>query len=172
MDAAWEARAAEVWARLDELTEDEFLAQIERLVASLPKDSGVAAFERAAALDSTGHSDRAVPLYREALAYGLDGERRRRAVIQLASSLRNLGRARESVALLTAERARTSDGLDDAVAAFLALALADVRAASAKGSRSPSRRSRPTSRATSARRPTTPARWSPTRRGDAAPWAA
>jgi hypothetical protein len=125
-DPTWEARAAAVWARLDELAEDDFLAEVERLVASLPEGSGVADFERAAALDSTGHSDRAVPLYREALEAGLEGERRRRAVIQLASSLRNLGEVAESVALLEAERARTSDGLDDAVAAFLALALADA----------------------------------------------
>ena len=65
-------------------------------------------------------------MYRRALELGLEGERRRRAVIQMASSLRNLGRPEESVALLTAERDAGSDALDDAVAVFLALALADV----------------------------------------------
>jgi Tetratrico peptide repeat len=50
-----------------------------------------------------GHSDLAVPLYRKALDVGLSGERRRRAVIQLASSLRNVGRPEESVALLRTE---------------------------------------------------------------------
>jgi Tetratrico peptide repeat len=44
----------------------------------------------------------------------------------MASSLRNLGQAAESVALLTAERERESDDLDDAVSAALALALVDV----------------------------------------------
>jgi len=34
---------------------------------------------QSAAFDATGHSDRAVPLYREALERGLSGERRRRA---------------------------------------------------------------------------------------------
>ena len=48
-----------------------------------------------------GHSDRAVPLYERALAIGLTGENRRRSVIQMASSIRNLGRPEESVALLT-----------------------------------------------------------------------
>jgi hypothetical protein len=67
-----------------------------------------------------------VPLYRRALELGLDGDRRREAVIQLASSLRNLGQASESVVLLTAERQRQSDDLDDAVNAFLALALVDT----------------------------------------------
>jgi hypothetical protein len=83
-------------------------------------------FERAGAFDSTGHSDLAVPLYRQALELGLHGERRRRAVIQMASSLRNLGRAPESVALLTAERDAGSDHLDDAITATLALALVDT----------------------------------------------
>jgi tetratricopeptide (TPR) repeat protein len=122
----WEERLAALWASLDELDEDEFVARMEQLVAELPEDDAVGLFERAAARDSTGHSDLAVPLYRRALENGLDGERRRRAVIQLASSLRNLGRASESVALLEAERERGSDHLDDAVSAFLALALVDT----------------------------------------------
>jgi hypothetical protein len=46
-------------------------------------------------------------------------------VIQLASTLRNLGEATESVALLKAEQAADSDELDDAVSGFLALAPAD-----------------------------------------------
>ncbi|XVJ79352.1 tetratricopeptide repeat protein [Streptomyces sp. JH002] len=65
--------------------------------------------------------------YRRALATGrLPGERRRRAVIQLASSLRNLGHPQEAVDLLTAELAAGSDHLDDAVRATLALALTGV----------------------------------------------
>ncbi|GAC1364109.1 MAG: tetratricopeptide repeat protein [Herpetosiphon sp.] len=122
----WEQRVVEVWAAIDVVSAEEFLNRIEQLAAELPSDSAVAQFERAASLDSTGHSDRAVPLYRQALALGLQGERRRRAVIQLASSLRNLGQAAESVALLTAERKVEANDLDDAVNAFLALALVDV----------------------------------------------
>lgn len=125
-DAEWESRLAEAWARLDELDEVEFLALIDKLAGELPEGSAVAAFERACSFDSTGHSDRAVPLYRRALDTGLTGERRRRAVIQLASSIRNLGRPQESVDLLTAELAAGSDHLDDAVKAVLALALTDV----------------------------------------------
>ena len=64
--------------------------------------------------------------YRQALACGLSGQRRRRAVVQLASSLRNLGQAEESVALLSAELDAGSDDLDDAVRASLALALTSV----------------------------------------------
>ena len=49
---------------------------------------------------------------------GLQGQRRRRAVIQMATPLRNLGRAWQSVALLMVEREAVSDALDDAVSAF------------------------------------------------------
>ena len=122
----WDERLADLWASLDELDEDEFRSRMDELAAELPEDDAVGLFERAAAFDSTGHSDEAVPLYRRALENGLEGERRRRAVIQLASSLRNLGQAEESVALLRAERERGSDHLDDAVSAFLALALVDT----------------------------------------------
>lgn len=122
----WELRVADAWASIDELDEDAFRARIEELAAELPADSGIAAFERACSFDSTGHSDVAVPLYRQALAAGVTGERRRRSVIQMASSLRNLGRPEESIALLTVEMDTTSDHLDDAVRATLALALTDV----------------------------------------------
>ena len=125
-DAAWEQRLAALWSRLDTLAEEDFIAQMETLVRELPEDSAVASFERACAQDSTGHSDRAVPLYRRALSLGLQGIRRRRAVIQMASSLRNTGHVDESVALLTEERTRGSDELDAALAGFLALCLVDV----------------------------------------------
>ena len=102
------------------------MAQMDALLAELPEGSAIAAYERGSAFDSTGHSDLAVPLYRQALAEGLPPSRRRQAVIQLASSLRNLGEVEESVALLTTERAAGSDELDDAVDAFLALSQADA----------------------------------------------
>ena len=54
------------------------------------------------------------------------GSLRRQATIQMASSLRNLGRAGESIALLEAEIDAASDELDGAVRAFLALALVDA----------------------------------------------
>ena len=57
------------------------------------ESDAVVAFDEACELDSTGHPDQATPLYEAALASGdLDPYRRRRATIQLASSLRNLGK--------------------------------------------------------------------------------
>jgi hypothetical protein len=126
ISAEWEQRISDLWASINDYSEEQFLERMEKLAAELPADSPVALYERASSLDSTGHSDLAVPLYQQALKLGLQGGRRRQAVIQLASSLRNIGRAPESVVLLTAEREAGSDELDDAVSAFLALALVDT----------------------------------------------
>ncbi|MCW6009845.1 tetratricopeptide repeat protein [Micromonospora sp. CPCC 205371] len=131
----WEQRVAGAWASIDQYEgrEGEFRDLIDGLVAELPDDDPVAAFERASAWDSTGHSDRAVPLYRSALEHGLSGYRRRRAVIQLSSSLRNIGRLETAIKLLEAERAIDPSTLDeqtrtlaDAISATLALCLADA----------------------------------------------
>src|SRR5215470_11064889 len=125
-DASWENRLAALWGAIERHEPRAFVAQIELLIAELPSGSAIALFERASAQDSTGHPDLAVPLYRAALGAGLSGLRRRRAIIQLASSLRNLGNAGEAVNLLLAELDSPSDELDGAVRAFLALALVDV----------------------------------------------
>jgi tetratricopeptide (TPR) repeat protein len=122
----WEKRVAAVWSSIDEYDEAQLVRRIDALAAELPDGSAIADFERASARDSTGRSDLAVPLYRAALETGLTGERRRRAVIQMSSSLRNLGRAQESAALLAAELELGEDALSGAVRAFLALALVDL----------------------------------------------
>jgi hypothetical protein len=128
----WEKRVDAAWATFDEYPEEraaDFRAVIDALVAELPEDSALAPFEQACAWDSTGHSDKAAPLYREALAKGLgqeSGYKGRRAKIQLSSSLRNIGQAEEGVKLLTPELEGPSDELDDAVRATLALCLSSL----------------------------------------------
>ncbi|MFC3576499.1 tetratricopeptide repeat protein [Streptomyces yaanensis] len=133
----WDKRIAAAWATFDDYAEaasnsssaaggSDFRAMIDALVAELPDDSPLGPFEQACAWDSTGHSDKAVPLYREALARGLDGYRGRRAKIQLSSSLRNTGQAEEGVKLLTPELDAPSDELDGAVRACLALCLSSL----------------------------------------------
>jgi hypothetical protein len=125
-DSAWEKRVDELWKAIDAYEPEEFVARLDTLVSDLPLDSAIGLFERGSAQDSTGHPDLAVPLYRAALETGLSGQRRRRAIIQMASSLRSLGDAKQAVDLLTAELAQASDELDSAVCAFLALALVDL----------------------------------------------
>jgi len=121
-------RAADLFAAIDDYErEDVFFAEVDALAAELPAGDADGLFHRACARDSWGHSDLAVPLYREALERGgLTGENRRRAVIQLASSLRNVGETATALELLEAERAQSSDHLDDALAATTALCLASL----------------------------------------------
>lgn len=122
----WERRCTELWQQVEALAGDKLRSAVDSLAGELPREHPVAAFERACAWDSTGHSDRAVPLYRQALAGGLHGLRRRRATIQLASSLRNVGAPGEALYLLQIELAQPPDELTSAVCAFAALALADL----------------------------------------------
>jgi tetratricopeptide (TPR) repeat protein len=126
-DPAWERSLAELWSSFDDREPADFLAEMRELVGTTPLDHPAALFELASAYDSMGQEREAEPLYRAALdGGGLDSYRRRRATIQLASTLRNLGKAREAEELLRHERGEPPDELDDAVAAFLALALADA----------------------------------------------
>jgi hypothetical protein len=125
-DAAWEERVDALWSAIDDYDADAFIEEMDRLAAELPEDSAVALFERGSAFDSTGHPGEAVSLYAAALDEGLAGDRRRQAVIQMSSSLRNLGDAQRAYDLLVEEAAFTSDDLDGAVSTFLALALVDL----------------------------------------------
>jgi tetratricopeptide (TPR) repeat protein len=130
----WERRVAALWEAFEERDAAGFFARMTALAAELPAGHPAAAYEIASAHDALDGEEEAAAHYRKALAAGLDGPRRRRAVIQYASTLRNLGRAEESVGLLAAEREAATDDLDDAIAAFLALALADAgRAREATG---------------------------------------
>jgi hypothetical protein len=121
-------RAAALFAVVDDYEqEDAFFAEIDALAAQLPAGDADGLFHRACARDTWGHSDLAVPLYREALERGgLTGENHRRAVIQLASSLRNIGETQTALAMLEAERAHGSDHLDDALTCVTALCLATL----------------------------------------------
>lgn len=117
----WNERVASIWAD-DTLSDDDRIVRIDALAAERADEDPRALFERAGARDSAGQEADAEVLYRRAMAVGLDEEHRSQAVVQLASTLRNLGRVEESLALLRAEHERGGP-LSDAVAAFYALAL-------------------------------------------------
>lgn len=119
----WQERVDAVWDDTS-LTEQQVIERIDALAAERPEDDPVALFERAGARDSAGLEADAEVLYRRALAGGLDDERRTQATIQLASTIRNLGKIDEARELLRAEYEREPRGpLHDAAAAFYALAL-------------------------------------------------
>ena len=116
IDAVWEDAA---------LSDEERIARIDALAAERGDADALALFERAGARDSAGIETEAEPLYRRALEAGLDDEHHTRAVIQLASTLRNLGHTEEALGMLRAEYERgPTAALHDAAAAFYALALA------------------------------------------------
>jgi hypothetical protein len=121
-----EQKIADLWSDYEKLTPAEFLNRMTAIVSELPVDSAIGLFELASANDSTGNEAKAAPLYKKALGNGLTGLRRRRANIQLASTIRNLGDPLQSVEILRKELHFPSDELDDAVKAFLSLALIDV----------------------------------------------
>lgn len=128
----WQQRIDAAWAD-DSLTDAERIRVIDEVAAEREPGDGVALFERAGARDSAGLEAEAEPLYRQALTAGLDEDRRAQATIQLASTLRNLGRIDESVEMLKSERER-GGALSDAASAFYALALVsqgDARAGAA-----------------------------------------
>jgi len=110
----------------DDMSAEVFVVRLDGLAAELPPGSAVALYERGGGHDSTGRPELAVPLYRAALEAGLSGSRRRQAVIQMASSIRNIGDAAAAADLLRAELAAGNDALDGAVRGFLALALIDL----------------------------------------------
>ena len=121
----WQDRVDAVWAAARDLGDAEVIRRIDALAGERPPADPLALFERAGARDSAGLEAEAETLYREALERGLDGAERVQAHVQLASTIRNLGRAAESVQLLDAIEPEAGE-LRDAVIAFRALALVDL----------------------------------------------
>ncbi|MDN8548661.1 tetratricopeptide repeat protein [Microbacterium sp. NM3R9] len=113
----------EFWARADDTAPEGLALDLDRVLASLPADDPVALFERASLSDYLGREAEAIPVYRAALAAGLTEPRRGECLIQLASSLRNIGDPSGAIALLHGYPA--DHPLAEAARAFEALALFD-----------------------------------------------
>ncbi|PIF47508.1 tetratricopeptide repeat protein [Chryseobacterium sp. 52] len=124
----WEKELKAIWDQLGTIPNDDFIDTIkthtDKISDGLP--NAIADFEKACAYDSTGFEKNAEPLYRSALNLGITGLRRRRARIQLASTLRNNGKIHESIEILREEKENYSDELNDAVNSFLALSLSSI----------------------------------------------
>ena len=60
-------------------------------MSSTDPSNAVDLYERGGEHDSAGREEEAIPLYEQALAAGLAGEIRARCLLQLGSSLRNVG---------------------------------------------------------------------------------
>ena len=118
----YEAEIAALWELTDD---DERLSAAVELAERNPEDPRLV-YELASAYDAAGQEADAVDRYGEALAAGLKEPHRHRAQVQQASSLRNLGRPQEALALLD-EVAASHPG-SASVAAFRALTLVDIGA--------------------------------------------
>jgi hypothetical protein len=121
----WQRRVDAVWASAGEIGDDEVVRRIDALATERDPLDPNALFERAGARDSAGLEAEAESLYRAALAHGLAGSERVQAHVQLASTVRNLGRPLESIALLDAIEPDAGE-LRDAVIGFRALAYASA----------------------------------------------
>ncbi len=120
----WDDRVDQFWASADKDKPDLAMAAMGRLVEERPVADPDAAYEWASVHDFLGRESDAIPLYRAAIANGLDGDRYPQAVIQLASSLRNGGDPGSAIDLLRRQTPNAVTG--SAAQAFLALALHDA----------------------------------------------
>lgn len=124
MNASWDERVAAFWHTADDTASETMLQAMRSLVDERPENDPDALYEWASVHDWLGRENDAVPLYRAALDNGLSGPRRAQGMIQLASSLRNIGQPKAAVELLRQQRPDETTG--EAASAFLALALRDA----------------------------------------------
>lgn len=117
----WEAAVADLWARFDTLGPDDGVAAMRDLAKVCPATDGRAAFELASMYDATGFEAEAGAEYERALELGLDEARHAQLAVQYGSTLRNLGRLDEAIAVLSA--APTHESTGSAPRVVLALAL-------------------------------------------------
>jgi len=114
-----EAAIAELWANPDQQAR---IAQAQELADTVPGDPRLI-FELARAHDTAGDDQEAIALYDKAIGAGLREPHRHRALIQQASSYRNVGdlaAARRILDVLSEQRPGSA-----AVAAFRALTMLD-----------------------------------------------
>lgn len=123
-DGSWEQRLERFWADANDGQPEVAWTGLELLLAGRPEGDATADFERASLHDMLGQEHQAIPLYRRAMAIGLDAERQGYAAIQLASTLRNVGELDEARTLL--EGMQSDERLGAAARAFLALTLHDL----------------------------------------------
>jgi tetratricopeptide (TPR) repeat protein len=120
----WATRVAAVWNDSEQIGDSILRERIDALVAERPVDDPEAAFEAASVRDSTGLEAEAADWYQRALDMGLGEPNLGRTYVQYGSTLRNLGRFDEALALLDLVDPRSE--LADAAAATRALVLVSM----------------------------------------------
>ena len=92
-----------------------------KLAAACPVSDGRGAFELAGMYDSMGYEAEAAAQYERALELGLDEARHAQLAVQYGSTLRNLGRLDEAIAVLSAAPTHASTGSAPRIVLALAL---------------------------------------------------
>lgn len=119
--AHWEASVAALWNRVDSLSRDEGIVAMRTLAENCPAADGRGAFELAGMYDSMGFEAEAGAEHERALELGLDEARHAQLAVQYGSTLRNLGRLDEAIAVLRAAPTHASTGTAPRVVLALAL---------------------------------------------------
>ena len=117
----WEASVSDLWDSFDSLSRSEGITAMRALADACPASDGRGAFELAGMYDSMGLEAEAGAEYERALTLGLDQARHAQIAVQYGSTLRNLGRLDEAIAVLSA--APTHEATGSAPRIVLALAL-------------------------------------------------
>ncbi len=117
----WEADVAELWTRFDSYDREGGVAAMHALAATCPARDGRASSERAGMFDSMGFEAEAATEYERALALGLDAARHAQLAVQYGSTLRNLGRLDEAIAVLQAAPTDATTGSAPRIVLALAL---------------------------------------------------
>lgn len=118
----WEHRVTALWAD-DTIDEEQRIERMQSLAATAPHPA-LGAFELGGAFDSGGHEAEADVQYEAATTAGLatvDPDRAAQMAVQHSSTLRNLGRTDEAIAMLRDTPEHPATGAAPQV--FLALAL-------------------------------------------------
>lgn len=117
-------RMAAFWRSADDADPIRMRIQMDQLLSIAGYSDARVLFERASLEDFLGDEAAAVPLYEASLSSGLDVDRENQARIQLASSLRNVGRLHDALQVL--QDFEFSNDYASARDAFEALTLWDL----------------------------------------------
>jgi tetratricopeptide (TPR) repeat protein len=119
-DDALDARLATIFSARDRAHMAPTIAAFLEVLAEHPDDARVL-YEVGGSYDTAGEEETAAGYYERALAAGLDGETLRKCLLQYGSTLRNLGRFDESLAVL--DRALATFPESESVRVWHALSL-------------------------------------------------
>lgn len=124
MNTSWDQQLDNFWNTSAEKTAEQLRAELADLLRGMDPNDPRVLFEIASLHDFLGEEAQAVQPYRQALQGSLHGQKREEALIQLASTLRNLGETEETISLLA--QVPTDSALHTDAQGFLALALFDA----------------------------------------------